>query len=151
MTAREPIRYMVVCDHPELNRRYYVADIDDSRPVGGGIEVLPTGAFLGTTVEPMNKRGSRTVYPFTCGGCSLDVSLQATSLPDLLDKIGPHRSNLPSDTIEVGDPPELEADELADVLFNGAEPRRGWIVREEQRYVIQFALLCRIVGKLRAR
>jgi hypothetical protein len=85
---------MVMCDHPEMDRRYFVADIDDDRPNGGSVHFQIYRGGMGTTVKTMNKRGSRRSVPFSCGACTLYVELQETSLPDLLDKIAPHRDEL---------------------------------------------------------
>lgn len=74
----EPIRYMVVCDHPEINRRYYVADIDDDRPSGGRVHFQLYRGEMATTATALNKRGSRRVIPFACGVCLLKVEIQET-------------------------------------------------------------------------
>lgn len=148
----EPIRYMVVCDHPEQNRRYLIVDIDDNRPAGG-IRFDPSRDGYSTTVAPRNKLGSRQWFRLTCGACSLNLELSDTSVPELLDMFAPHRHLLASETTEIGGLPALGADELFDVLVNQVEPQAGWVgwVRDEQRYVIPFKLLSAVAGKLRSR
>jgi len=70
----EPIRYMVVCDHPDIDRRYFVADIDDERPLGGAVRIRIDRGVISTLVTPANKRGSRRRIPFRCGACGSRVS-----------------------------------------------------------------------------
>lgn len=148
----EPIRYMVVCDHPEEKRRYFVADIDDDRPIGGTVRFdLYRGGF-GALVEPANKRGARITVPFTCGasGCKRHVELRETSLPDLLDKIGPHRDALfPVEDFPVFERPS--AQEVERVLLEGADPAPGVIVGHERRYVMPFDKFCEAVSMMRDR
>lgn len=91
----EPIRYMVACDHPE--RCYFVADIDDHRPSGGTVHLRLYRGGVATRVAAANKLGSRRSIPFRCGACSRNVELEETSLPEVLDKIAPHRAALSVD------------------------------------------------------
>jgi len=140
---------MVVCDHPDMNRRYFVADIDDDRPSGGTVHIQIYRGHISTFVTPMNKRGSRRNIPLTCGACSLYAELQETSVPDLLDKIGPHRDLLPVVTMPI-EVPDF-TDGWYDVLVNGAAPGPSTVVGYEQRCVISLQELCNIVRELRAR
>lgn len=152
VVSTESIRYMVVCDHPEMNRRYFVADIDDDRPNGGPVHFQIYRSGMGTTVKAMNKRGSRRSIPFACGACTLYVELQETSLPDLLDKIAPHRDELfPMQTVPLEESPDLDTDQWYDVMFNSADPGPSTVVGTEQRYVVSLKRLCDINGELRAR
>jgi hypothetical protein len=140
---------MVVCDHPDMNRRYFVADIDDERPNGGTVHIQIYRGQISTLVTPMNKRGSRRSIPFACAACSRCIELQETSLPDLLDTIGPHRDGLfPSKEMVPVEVPDF-TDGWYDVLVNAGGPTT--IVGYEQRYVIPLQTLCDIVRKLRAR
>lgn len=79
----DPIKYLVVCDHPEMNRRHFIADIDDERPTGA-VRIQLYRGVVSTLVTPANKRGSRRRIPFTCTACRLNVELQETSVADLL-------------------------------------------------------------------
>lgn len=134
-----------------MNRRYLVADLDDERPIGGWVRFdLYRGGF-GTRVTPSNKRGSRISIPFTCGACSLNVTMRETSLPELFDKIAPHRDIFPAETLPIEQSPDLDADEWIEVMTSGADPGPGEIVGYEQRHVIQLKTLCDIVGTLRER
>lgn len=145
----EPIRYRIVCDHPELDRRYIIADIDDDRPVGGTVNIELYQRDSSTTAAPMNRRGSRRSIPLACGACGLNAEMQQTSLPELIDKIGPHRDVLTVERCPVEVMPPVDPDELIDMLTGTADLPPGVVVGDELRHVVGLALLCRIVSKLR--
>jgi hypothetical protein len=151
MTA-EPIRYMIVCDHPEMGRRYFVADIDDHRLIGGRVHFQLYRGEMATTATALNNRGSRRVIPFACGVCRLRPEIAETSLPDLLDKIAPHRELLPVavEPIEAAPSPLRDPDTWFDVL-RGGDPGPGPVVGCERRHVISLRMLDDIVSKLRVR
>ncbi|TXI55812.1 MAG: hypothetical protein E6Q57_00215 [Mycobacterium sp.] len=148
----EPIRYAVVCDHPELDRRYFVADINDDRPNGGGIEWRIYRGDYTTFFEAVNKRGSRTTpIPFGCGaeGCNLLAELQESTLPELLDKIAPQRDLLTVATIPIEQTADTE--DVFDVAFGGADPEPSVIVGSESRHLVPLRTLCEVVRLLRVR
>lgn len=157
----ESIRYMVVCDHPEMNRRYFVADINDDRPSGGQVRFDLYHGVLSAYARSINRRGDYwTVIPFTCGapGCDLNVELRQSSLAELLDKIGPRRDAL----FTVESFPIYEQPTVAEVeahIFDDVDEGHGTIIGHEQRYVIQLSSreggrppgLCELVQQLRDR
>ncbi|OBJ74374.1 hypothetical protein [Mycobacterium sp. 1274756.6] len=147
MMGLEVFRWRVECDHGPAGS-CHVADIDDGRLIGRGVHVMPwatLGFAYSTAVDPLNKLGARTSYPFRCTGCSLNFTLQSTTVPLLLDRIEPIRSELPVETVEIHEP--ATADELFASVFN--EPTQLSAVRYERRHVMQFDTLCKIVSKLR--
>lgn len=142
---------MVVCLHPEEKRRYFIADIDDGRLIDGRIRWdLYRGGFS-TSLRPTNKLGSRIRIPFECGSssCALNASLQETSLPELLDKIGPHRNLFPVEDVPIYQPPT--PDQIEELFSSGLEPGPGVVVGNERRHVIRLSEWCNFVGALRDR
>lgn len=146
----DPVRFQVVCDHPEQNRRYLVADITDHRP-DGGIDVELFRGGVGTRLVPANKRGSRRRIPMRCGACHLNVELEETSLPDLLDRLSPHRELFAAESEPVEQFPDLGPDGWWDVLVDGADPGPGHIVGHVDWHVVSLRELVAVVFALRAR
>jgi hypothetical protein len=143
--VNQPIRYTVMCPHPE--GPCHVADLDDDRPTGGGVRVENFRSHS-TPIAPRNRLGSRRRVVLACELCPTNVELADTSLADLLDLLGPHRESLDSAMVPV-EVPHVDLDELADVL-TGGEPL--WVVvGEERRYFLPLPLLARAASKLRER
>lgn len=145
----DPVRFRVVCDHPEQNRRYLVADITDHRP-DGGIDVELFRGGVGTRLVPTNKRGSRRRIPMRCGACELNVELEETSLPELLDRLGPHREQFPASSEPVEQLPDL-GDGWYEVMVDGADPGPSQVVGHVEWHIVSLRELSAVVGALRTR
>lgn len=146
----DPVRFRVVCDHPEQNRRYLVADIADHHPEGG-IDVELFRGGMGTRLVPTNKRGSRRRIPMRCGACPLNVELEETSLPDLLDKLSPHSGLFQAEAEPVEQFPDLGPDGCYDLMVDGADPGPGDIVGHVEWHIVSLRDLVAVVFALRAR
>jgi hypothetical protein len=128
-------KHVVLCDCEGGPNPRVIAWIDDERP-NGPVRIDSNTSFTAAIRVP-NRRGGKATFHLRCKGCRKKVTLSDTTVGDIIDKLAPVR-----DTLEVASIPAIG--QLRVPLGKPAPE----VIQHEDRYVIPFLMLCRIVTKL---